>query len=117
MNIVDELRAHNRWRLGGDGSGIDARRLTMLIDAACDALEQAGWRDIATAPRDGRGFQAWLTSPGSPGWWEPRCNFGLSGRLGVWRLIDSRYGFDYSRSHITASHWMPTPSAPTPRAA
>ena len=40
MNIVEELRAHNRWRCGGDGPATDARRLTMLIDAACDELER-----------------------------------------------------------------------------
>ena len=40
MNIIDELRAHNRWRCGGDGPATDARRLTILIDAACDELER-----------------------------------------------------------------------------
>ena len=39
MNVVDELRAHNRWRLGGDGPATDARRLTALIAAACAELE------------------------------------------------------------------------------
>ena len=39
MNIVEELRAHNRWRCGGDGPATDAKRLTMLIDAACAELE------------------------------------------------------------------------------
>ena len=117
MDIIEELRAHNRWRCGGDGPATDAKRLTMLIDAACDALEQTVWHDIATAPSDGSVFQAWLTGPGSTGWWEPRCNFGLSGRLGIWRRIESGYAFDYNLKNLKATHWMPQPSAPTPRTA
>jgi hypothetical protein len=96
--------------IGDTIGGLDAQ---MLHDAAAE-LERAGWRDIATAPRDGSAFQAWLTGAGSTGWWEPICNFGPSGRLGVWRRIDGRYDFDYSLTHITATHWMPRPSCPTP---
>jgi hypothetical protein len=96
--------------IGDTIGGLDAQ---MLHDAAAE-IERTGWRDIATAPRDGSAFQAWLTGAGSTGWWEPICNFGPSGRLGVWRRIDGRYDFDYSLTHITATHWMPRPSCPTP---
>ena len=101
MNIIEELRAHNRWRCGGDGPATDAKRLTMLIDAACDALEQAGWRDIATAPKDGR--QVLLATP--------------SGRIadGYWSLHYKVWSWPYVL--VNPTHWMPTPSAPTPRAA
>ena len=99
-----------RAEIGDTIGGLDAQ---MLHDAAAE-LERAGWRDIATAPRDGRGFQAWLTGAGSTGWWEPRCHFGMSGRLGIWRRIDGGYAFDYSTTNIVATHWMPQPSCPTP---
>lgn len=116
-NIVDELRAHNRWRCGGAGPATDARRLTMLIDAACDALEQAGWRDIASAPRDGSEFQAWVVGEdGGYGLWEPSCHFAADGRFGVLVQIYDSQGWDYDVG-MPPTHWMPQPSAPTPRTA
>ena len=110
-HIVEELRAHNRWRCGGDGPATDARRLTALIDAACDAIERATWRDISTAPRDGSEFQAWVVVNGADGMWELECTCDAGGTL------RDKLGFRYDAEQVTVTHWMPKPSAPTPRPA
>lgn len=71
------------------------------------ALDVGQWQPIATAPKDGTEFQAWV------GHWEPRCRidpecevFEIYGRVDYdmdgWAI----YG------HLTATHWMPTPTKP-----
>jgi hypothetical protein len=81
------------------------------------ALAEAGWQDIATAPRDGTLII--LHGEGNTG-------------TGRWRVIESRdtlndidgvaqfarkYGWhsasDKNLNKIKVSHWMPLPAAPT----
>ncbi len=113
-DLPARLLEHAEWRdeLASPYDEKQAKWAKDLREAAA-RLERTGWRDIATAPRDGSIFQAWMTGQGSSGWWEPKCHFGPNGLLGVWRRFDGGYGFDYSMTNIKVTHWMPQPSSPT----
>ena len=110
-HIVEELRAHNRWRCGGDGPATNAQRLTALIDAACAELDRVRWRDIATAPVDFEKFNAWIVADDGGEWCEQDCYIDEEGD------IRDRYGEPISSIYQWATHWMPPPRAPTPRTA
>lgn len=69
----------------------------------------ADWLPIESAPKDGTEFQAWLNM----GVWEPRCRFNpASEAFEIWDRVDyDRDDWD-ACGHLTATHWMPKPTAP-----
>ncbi len=74
-----------------------------------EAMESSGWQPIKTAPRDGTEFQTWL------GFWEPRCRFRPDSEgLEIWGRVDYDLDGWADASHLTATHWMPQPAAPSP---
>ena len=66
------------------------------LRAAAAQLELSGWRDIATAPKDGR--QVLLATP--------------SGRIadGYWSLHYKVWSWPYVL--VNPTHWMPAPEPP-----
>lgn len=112
-------------RVGGSpprAGSVHERYRHVVLAAAHDAaiaaltaeLQQCRqqWRPIATAPKDGTEFQAWMHNAYLPtGWWEPRCRFNDFGAFQVWQRVDyDDDGFD--AVHATPTHWMPLPPAP-----
>ena len=66
-----------------------------------------GWRDIATAPRDGREFQAWWK-----GQWQPRARFDPEfGSFQLWGRTD--YDTEGWETFAIDGHWMPLPPPPS----
>lgn len=69
--------------------------------------EAPGWRDIATAPRDGREFQAWWK-----GQWQPRARFDPEfGSFQLWGRTD--YDTEGWETFAIDGHWQPLPSPPS----
>lgn len=69
--------------------------------------EAQGWRDIATAPRDGREFQAWWK-----GQWQPRARFDPEfGSFQLWGRTD--YDTEGWETFAIDGHWQPLPSPPS----
>lgn len=64
--------------------------------------DEAGWRDISTAPKDGTPFLAWEGSDRGPFkcWWRDE-----------WPKREA-YWMDYNDSEPNPSHWMPLPAPP-----
>lgn len=87
----------------------------VLAEAAVALRDLKEWRDIATAPKDGTEFQAWVMSD-SPnwkqGWWEPKaCIDPENGGLLIWGRVDyDAEGWDPYPA--TGARWLPLPSAP-----
>lgn len=53
QEIIDGIRAHNKWRRDGSGPlPVDTMRLGELIESACSALEKNLWHSPDTAPLD-----------------------------------------------------------------
>lgn len=79
------------------------------LAAAVPAARTAVWLPIESAPKDGTEFQAWLNGD----WWEPRCRFNpASEAFEIWGRVDyDRDDWD-TCGHLTATHWMPKPTAP-----
>lgn len=76
------------------------------------------WQDIATAPKDGTEFQAWVTSETPRGnkqaWWEPKARINPgSEAIELWGRVDYDQDGWEMYSHVTVTHWMPLPEAPT----
>lgn len=77
-----------------------------------------GWQPIATAPKDGTVFQAWVHRPDTdlfPGGWEPDCRFNPSSEaFEIWGRVDyDQDGWD-TYLHLEPTHWMPQPKKPLP---
>lgn len=64
--------------------------------------DEAGWRDISTAPKDGTPFLAWEDSDRGPFkcWWRDE-----------WPKREA-YWMDYNDSEPNPTHWMPLPAPP-----
>ncbi|MGH6774733.1 hypothetical protein [Brucella tritici] len=86
------------------------RALSSPDHADAGKVEGDGWMPIESAPKDGTEFQAWIAKYG----WEPRC-----------RIISDTEAFeiygrvDYDQDgwevypHMTPTHWLSLPSAPS----
>ena len=69
------------------------------------------WQPIASAPKDGTEFQAWVFS-GDYGYWEPKARFNpVTESFEQWGRVD----YDCDGWHGTLghpTHWMDHPAPP-----
>lgn len=71
------------------------------------SAEAQGWRDIATAPRDGSAFMVWWK-----GQWQPRARFDPEfGSFQLWGRTD--YDTEGWETFAIDGHWMPLPPPPS----
>lgn len=108
----------------GLGAAIILNRDDLIADAIIHALPALittpiapageGWRDIASAPRDGTVFQAWVCLvDGGRGYWEPKCRFNPDTEaFEIWGRVDYDHDDWGCYGHLTGTHWMPEPEAP-----
>jgi hypothetical protein len=93
------------YEQGVNDQGFRIRGKVAAILAALRPTD-TGWRDIATAPKDGTEFQGWT------GQWEPRCRFNPETEaFETWGRVDyDENGWEVSD---VATRWMLLPPAPT----
>lgn len=111
--LVDDLEA----LLAAEPVFVVGHPIRRAISAIRDLT---GWRDIATAPKDGTVIDVWITGAGSrriPScrWRKPeRANWG--DRYGCDKDLPEQWvtsgGFSLDRRNGDATHWLPLPSAP-----
>lgn len=80
-----------------------------VAEEALEALRESGWRDIESAPRDGKSILVY--SPKYKEQFVVQWMICLDDDIGAWVL----FRFDGQAIIIRdATHWMPLPEAPQP---
>ena len=107
-----------RQRSGAGGWAVSLEDMSDWPNLICEPLYAAlrptdtGWRDIATAPRDGTDCILWDRNHARFGSW--RVDEGFASKEPMW-LDDSYddYSSGFASNPLEPTHWMPLPPAPT----